>query len=106
MADEMPKPEATNTEETSKPDDAPKSDAVAEIRHELQRRHSGEFEARNSPAPDSTSSSIQDYYRYRYEPIDGQYGDNGDSTTEKRQPRHQGICRQVKQRGEHGDRRR
>lgn len=34
----------------------------------------------NSPATDSTSSeSVQDYYRYRYEPIDSQYGKNQNS---------------------------
>ncbi len=38
----------------------------------------------SSPTTDSTSSgSIQDYYRYRYEPVESQYGQNQDSRAEK-----------------------
>ncbi len=38
----------------------------------------------NSPTSDSPSSeSIQDYYRYRYEPIDGQYGESKNSASEE-----------------------
>ncbi|MGA2257936.1 MAG: hypothetical protein ABSG53_25000, partial [Thermoguttaceae bacterium] len=44
----------------------------------------GDSKAETSPTSDSTSSSsIQDYYRYRYEPIDGQYGSNQNAATEE-----------------------
>jgi len=63
-------------EETARTDETPKSDASPSD------STSGQAKTEILPNADPpTSSSIQDYYHYLYEPIDGQYGNNQNPST-------------------------
>jgi hypothetical protein len=71
-------------EEKGKTDDAPKSDVNSES--------AAPADATNDPAPaadNGSSSTLEDYHRYRDQPIESRYGDNKDAASSETQEQSQ-----------------
>ena len=77
--------ETTNREEAgATSDESPKADESQKPDTNSSGATPGSSGSDNSSTGGSTSAqNIEDYYRYRYEPIDSRYGDNQTSATER-----------------------
>ena len=82
--------DTVKSEQPAKVEDAPKTEEAAKVDDTAKTDANSNGAAQEEPKTETSpvsggasSQSIQDYYRYRSEPIDGQYGENHDSATQK-----------------------